>query len=769
MSKRSSFQPAASDAATRVYTSLMTPRLFRFVALLGLSLLVGSAGHAAAQPEKQRESPSLSAANGGIQISKVRIGFDGKYKSGYWTPVWLTLSGSNTSDSSSLQLNTFSSDGDNVPVVYPAEGNASLTLNDKSPAELRYVRMGPIRGRVGVELRSGEGNQVVWSESLRDLVPPPLAATQELLVTIGPDVGVEAALKLTRRSEGLAAASAQVESAAELPDRWWGYEGVDWIFLSTRDQELLDGITPAQFEALHQWVLMGGRLVMSVGSRGEELLSEESRWNVFAPGTLAEVRPLRDRAGLESFTNTELPWDDEDFQRSRPLISELKKPEGRVEFDEGGVAQGQPLASRRALGFGHVLFLSFDLDDPQLAAWPGRPRLVSNLLQRWQGSVEDTTRQSRQAVQHLGFEDLSGQMRAALEQFPGITVVNVATVAVLTLVYLLLIGPADFFLFRRTGLPAYGAWITFPLIVLGFAGAAWYMARSAHGDVLRLNQAEVIDIDMQSRVIRATTWHHLYSPSAAQFDLSLEVDAERIDAGRAPQGWLAWQGLPGSGLGGLGSQQVALAESPTYEVLPPGSQMEMENLPVPVASSKALAGRWWGRSDLEPIATLTTNEFGLPQGEVRNPFEFELDECLLAYDEWLFRLQSIPAGGSVSVEDFASLNLEARLTQRTVVDAKDITTPWEQDSVDVPRIMQIMLFHETARGRNYTGLTHEYLGHLDLTEHLRSGRAVLVGRAEKPVSQLKLSESTNDAEMGQQQHWSWIRFVLPVDTSGDRR
>jgi len=749
----------------------MTPRLFRFVALLGLSLLVGSAGHASAQPEKKDDGAGASQTPLGetIQIAKARIGFDGKYKSGYWAPVWLTLSGESAAgETSKLQLSTLSSDGDNVPVVYPPEENASFSLAKDAPAELRYVRMGPIRGKLGAELRSSDG-QVVWSESLRDLVPPPIAATQELLVTIGPDLGVDAALKLTRRPEALAAFGARVKSAAELPDRWWGYEGVDWIFLPTRDAKLLDSITPEQFEAIHQWVLMGGRLVLSVGSRGETVLADDSRWRVFAPGELAEVRPLRDRAGLEAFTNTELPWDSDDFQRARPLVTELKATEGRVEFDEGGVAQGQPLASRRPLGFGHVVFLSFDLDDPQLASWPGRPRLLSNLLQRWQGSSEDTSRQTRQAVQHLGFEDLSGQMRAALEQFPGITVVNVATVAVLTLVYLLLIGPADFLLFRRTGLPAYGAWITFPLIVLAFTGAAWYMARSAHGRSLRLNEAEVIDVDTMSGVIRGTTWHHLYSPVADQFDLSLDVDAPRIQAGREPHGWLSWQGLPGSGLGGLSSQQVSLAESPTYEVLPPGPKMGIEHLPVPVASSKALAGRWWGRSELEPIATLTTNEFGLPRGEVRNPFDFDLDECLLAYDEWLFRLQKIPAGGSVSIEDFASLNLEARLTQRTVVDAKDITTPWEQDSFDVPRIVQIMLFHETARGRNYTGLTHKYLGHLDLTEHLRSGRAVFVGRMPSPVSQLKLSETHADAAMGQVQNWSWIRIVLPVDTSNDRR
>jgi hypothetical protein len=731
------------------------------------ALLLGRTTDAAA-PSSSPASQGNSASVADIpNIEKVRIGFDGKYKSGYWAPVWLSLSP--TGDHREAKLETVATDGDNVPVVYSTTEYLQADGSAEPVSLLRYVRVGPERGKLGAQLTAGDPSQVVWSESLRDQIPPPLAATQELFVTLGADIGLEAALKLTRRPEGQSAVGARVSSAEYLPDRWWGYEGVDWIFLSTRDGTFLDEISAEQFEALRQWVLMGGRLVLSVGSRGESVLDQDSRWKTFAPGELVEVRELRDRAGLESFTNTELPWDSEAFQRSRPMVAELTGVQGAIEFDEGGAAKSQPLAVRRTYGFGHVLFLTFDLDDPQLAAWSARPRLINNLLQRWQGPSDENARQNRQAVQHLGFEDLSGQLRAALEQFPGVTVVNIATVAVLNLAYLMLIGPIDFLLFRRSGLPAYGTWITFPLVVLGFCFAAWYMAASAHGSAIRLNQAEVIDVDFEQSIVRGTTWHHLFSPSAGQFDLKLAIDPERIEAGAKPQGWLAWQGLPGAGLGGLASQQVSLTDSPPYTVLPPGPQPGILQLPIPVASSKALAGRWWGRSELKPIATIATDEFGLPQGEIRNPFDFDLDECLLAYDEWLFRLGKIPSEGSVVVQDFPSLNLEARLTQRTVVDAKDMTTPWEQASTEVPRIMQIMLFHETARGRNYTGLTHEYLGHLDMTEHIRSGKAIFVGRSSKPISQISLENKSTNESVGETENWTWLRFVLPVDTRGDRR
>ena len=44
----------------------------------------------------------------------------------------------------------------------------------------------------------------------------------------------------------------------------------------------------------------------------------------------------------------------------------------------------------------------------------------------------------------------------------------------------------------------------------------------------------------------------------------------------------------------------------------------------------------------------------------------------------------------------------------------------------------MLMFHEAARGQSYTGLTHRYQPQIDLSEHVRLGQAVLVGRAERP-------------------------------------
>ena len=67
---------------------------------------------------------------------------------------------------------------------------------------------------------------------------------------------------------------------------------------------------------------------------------------------------------------------------------------------------------------------------------------------------------------HLGYDDLIGQLRAALDQFPGVSLVNFTTVSVLTIVYLLLIGPGDFLLLSRLRLPRHITWLTLPVVAL---------------------------------------------------------------------------------------------------------------------------------------------------------------------------------------------------------------------------------------------------------------------------------------------------------------
>jgi hypothetical protein len=688
-----------------------------------------------------------------LTIQSARVGIGNRCKAGYWAPVWLDLVAGAAGFRGELEL--IVADGDNVPVVYGDEDAGPFELPaHETLTVLRYAKIGPEAAPIRVQLRVN--GQVAWGEELVTL-PARLAASQEVIVGVGHDLDLPNAVALFRRpaEQALVAVQAQPQ---DLPDRWWGYEGIDTVVLTTSDPASLADFSPKQRDALLQWNLLGGRIIVSVGSRGEELSATSSPWSGLLPGKLTEVSPLRERTGLETMAGTELPWEEEEFTRNRPLVTRLAEFDGQVLVDEVG-GNDRPLVIRAARGLGEVIIVGIDLDHPGLAKWPGRSRLMANLLASSHGRADEEQSEPRRGVTHLGYEDLTGQLRAALDQFPGVALVNFTTVAVLTIVYLLLIGPGDFLLLNWLQLPRQTTWLTFGLVACGLAVAAWYLGREAHGDRSRVNQVELIDIDAKTGIVRGTVWTHLYTAVTSRFTAAPETQAELLKVDR--QGSLAsWQGLPGNASGGLGSRQIALAPIDPYRISPP-NEPQLASLPIQCASSKSLSVRWWGRTT-DPIESLLVrNEFGALEGELTNPLPMDLSECLVAYEDRLYRLGTLQAGQSIDLGSLSPLHLEARLTERTIAGSKDVSTPWDQHSTDVPRIVQMLMFHEAARGRSYTGLTHRYQSYIDLSGHVRLSRAVLAGRTQVSPTRWTsggrplVDESTARAA-------TWCRIVLPV-------
>jgi len=731
------------------------------VAWAVLLLALGSAQSAAA------ESSDL------LTVKSASVGFGGQFKAGFWQPVRLTLAAGTAAVNGTLELVV--ADSDQAPVVYTDQLETLELAAGEERSVLLYAKSGPVNTRWRVQLRGATG--IAWSQDISPLDKPPLNSTQELVVGIGPPLGLEEAVATIRRRAENAIRAAVVTKVAELPDRWWGYHGVDTLVLTTSDAAFLNSLTESQRGAIIQRVELGGRLVLCIGDRGTDLLAAQSPWKTLVPGELNEVVRLSENSGLEDFTKSELPQS-ELFQRERPRLTKLKDVHGEVLLDEASGGTQGPLIVRAAVGLGQVTFVGLDLDHPSLREWKGRTRLIASLLNR-EASEREAGEERQAAITQLGYTDLIGQLRAALDQFPGVTLVNFTTVAVLTGAYLLLIGPGDYLLIARLGWPRQATWITFPLVALGMIALALGFGGQAHGSRVRLNQAEIVDIDLERQIARGTVWAHLYSPVTAHYDLQLSLAAP-LESSQSPQGWLAWQGLPGDALGGLESRQVMLASAEPYRVALPGPQPAIEKLAVQMAASKSLSACWWAKTQLDAISELALDSFGHLEGKFRNPLHKELRECIVVHGDKLYRLGSLAPGQAATIDPQQSLNLEWRLTQRRLEQSKDVSTPWEQDSIDVPRIVQMLMFHEAARGRRYTGLTHRYQPQIDFSEHARLGQAILVGRAIDPVAKIErgdpkdpgihrrpysASEFDIDRGVAPQRDtttWTWFRIVLPI-------
>ena len=197
---------------------------------------------------------------------------------------------------------------------------------------------------------------------------------------------------------------------------------------------------------------------------------------------------------------------------------------------------------RSALGMGTVCVVTADLDVGFIAEWKGRDRLVASLLDDLMGTHSqgnDRPDESRRnsAVTHLGFSDLSGQLRAALDQFPGVRLVPFSLIAGVALLFVILIGPMDYFVLRRFAPRMEWTWLTFPLTLLGVSGLALGLANSWKGATPKRNVVDLLDIDTVTGTTRCTSWAHLYPVNAGQFPIDAEPNLEILDA-------TAWESEP---------------------------------------------------------------------------------------------------------------------------------------------------------------------------------------------------------------------------------
>jgi hypothetical protein len=380
---------------------------------------------------------------------------------------------------------------------------------------------------------------------------------------------------------------------------------------------------------------------------------------------------------------------------------------------------------------------------------------------------ESDRRSSRRQMLSLGYDDLAGQLRAALDQFPGVTRVEFPWVAGLIVLYLLLLGPGDYLLVKKLG-RLHWTWITFPLVVVLFGGLAVILAQRWRGDRLHINRVDVVDLDVESGTGRGCTWLHVYSPSSQSLQLGLRPEWPCPRAEPPREGLLfSWHGLPGRGLGGLDTPATRPLFSAPYSVrfspaTPDRSCTEIQGLPLAVSASKSLAARWWTTWQAGPPQRLSVDSNGLLRGEVINPLTSELADALVFYENWVYEISGkwLP-GQRLSLEGRSPRNLQWRLTRRKVVDSKDVSTPWDRAAYDVPRIVEILMFHKAAGGESYTELTNRFTPSLDLSDQLHTGRALIVGRGPGPAHDLQ--QHGQPLTSAVDRSWTFYRIVIPVE------
>ena len=276
-------------------------------------------------------TPTWAAAPPRIDDKGIRIGLrDGpnvaRSRNGVWAPVSVpVLAGADDVPRGSFRLVVETTDGEGVS--YRSTSPVPAIPANSTQVVFAYTRPGSSGASFNVALQKMDGSEIQMVEQLsRETSKKEILEPRDLLyLTIGSPLH---GLKVAAKPEAPAPAPqaeeeaedvpmpgfASIENVADLPDRWFGYEAVDVIVLTTsRDkfvEQLLD-MNKARRDALLDWVRRGGRLVLSVGRNQQSV----ARW--------LEKVPLVDGSLPGKITRPSLPnlnvWCGADPRQKQPL------------------------------------------------------------------------------------------------------------------------------------------------------------------------------------------------------------------------------------------------------------------------------------------------------------------------------------------------------------------------------------------------------------------------------------------------------------------
>ncbi len=182
---------------------------------------------------------------------------------------------------------------------------------------------------------------------------------------------------------------------------------------------------------------------------------------------------------------------------------------------------------------------------------------------------------------------------------------------------------------------------------------------------------------------------------------------------------------------------------------------------VPIAkwSSKSFVGRWTcnGRGVYGDLTATLDRRL---KGTVANRLTGSLDHCVLFFGRWAYPLGTIRVGEEVSLDRKDPSTIETYLTHRRLLAARNEVPPYDRSDFDLPRILEVMMFHNAAGGVNYTGLLNHQQAFVDLSAQLELGQAILVGRG-PPGTELQINNRPLAPE-NTSGHETIYRFVMPV-------
>jgi hypothetical protein len=711
-----------------------------------------------------------------IEVETIRVGFGDKFKVGTWTPVWVQARVPGAEGFVGT-MEVVTDDESGTPTAFSV---VARIVAGESTRLTAYTRPGSVSGELAVRFVDSAGvvKASFTFDSLRPNNPLGVIYSDDIAVLgLGKAQGIELLPGLPGLNGGRNLLNGQNTTSAAsvvevlkltgldanlLPGKAIGYDALDAIVVDTNDKELMTALNASRGETIKEWVGQGGHLVVAVGSNWQAV--KDSAIGSILPATPSGMTTITDLRTIEAFSLA-----------TNPLVPETGSGKGQLNIAKLDIAEHRDakvlcatsntsIVVRGAYGFGRVTVVALDVDSAPFANWADRGLFWVKALDLHPTSASASGNKNRARLTQHGVSDLSTKLREALEQFEGVKLVPFGWVAFFIFLYILLIGPGDYFFLRKVLKRMELTWITFPTIVILVSGAAYWAAYRIKGTELRVNQIDMVDVDIPSKMVRGSSFVALFSPQNRDYDFAVVPKPLHPDSKPgAVETRASWFGAPEVGPRGMngGGRGISFG-SGGYRYEPIGVPSRLTGVRVPIWSTKAFTARWFAHADGEPIVESDLAPSGIDRldGTITNRLDVPLKDAVLAFNSQVYyNLGTIAPGATVRVELTQDRKLSGHL--RDLQGAYyDPAAPWRSTgaSVDRYKLAQAILFHDSdTSGVNI--LPSRPLHGLDLTGQLLLDRPILVAEVDRPMTDLDLGSVSTAPRTSRT---TILRAILPL-------
>lgn len=384
--------------------------------------------------------------------------------------------------------------------------------------------------------------------------------------------GLIAQIKLPQNTNGVAPAVVPL-TVGDLPARVEGWSALDRLVWQDVDS---NSLSPEQLDALRRWIAGGGRLVIVGGSAGIGTLSA-------FPDDILPFRPTATVDADPASLNALLGPAPAGATDVLAMAGELAR--GRALATSGDRA----IAAELTYGSGRVTIIGFDTT----AAWLAESPAVEGL---WRTALP-----ARAADGALLVDD--SQLIQAVYQLPALALPPTEGLLAIIGAYILIIGPINYLILRRLDRREL-AWITMPVLVLGFATAAFGYGALLRGTDVVVNQVAIVHGANDATEATGQVYFGIFSPTRSTY---------RVDV---PQGALLASPISGDPFG----QSVTTLD--IVQGTGPQEPSAVRNLTVGTGSIRIV------RAQVPVTAPRMRAQLRLVDGALTGTFENASDELL---------------------------------------------------------------------------------------------------------------------------------------------